>query len=165
MSPSATLVYTNGCLPLVLFENKIGRKWACSFINYSLNQVQQGWDEERVYSFKRAPDSARSLALGTAAFQQSSLPCSSPGTVSRARKAASGWRVDGRLEHTGFAKNIWLWRLILAPADSGTFSQETDHSQPLLSSSCVLDQPCDFYDKIRSRQARMTGLDRILEVI
>lgn len=48
------------------------------FHDDSLNQVQRGQNEERVYSVTRAP-------LST--LQHSSLPCSSPGTGSRARKA------------------------------------------------------------------------------
>lgn len=113
MSPSATLVCTNGCLPLVLFENKIGRKWACSFINYSLNQVQRGWDEERVYSFKRAPDSARSLALGTAALQQSSLPCSSLELCQGQERQplAGGWMGDSSTQGLKRTSDFggWSW--------------------------------------------------------
>ena len=97
------------------FKNRIRRKWACSFINCSLKQVQCGWDEERLYSVKRAPDFSRSQAPGTSTLQPSFLTCSSRGTVSRPWKATFGCAVDGRVRRMGFAKNIWLWRLILAP--------------------------------------------------
>ena len=148
MSPSATFVCINGCL-LLMFKNSVGRKWACSFINCSLNQVQWGWDEERLYSVKRAPVSSRSRALGTTALQPSFLTCRSCGTVSRPRKAAFGWMVDGRVRHMGLQRTSdfgdWSWLQRIRN------TQEIDHSQPLLCSSCALDQSCDFSDKVRSK--------------
>lgn len=134
MSPSATFVCINGCL-LLMFKNSVGRKWACSFINCSLNQVQRGWDEERLYSVKRAPDSSRSRAPGTAALQPwSFLTCSSRGTVSRPRKAAFGCMVDGRVRHMGLQRTSdfgdWSWLQRIRSILSG--------NRPLLATSlCV----------------------------
>lgn len=59
----------------------------------------------------------------------------------------SGWENQAH----GVCKEHLTLEIDPGSRESGTFSQEMDHSQPLLCSSCALDQSCDFNDKIRSK--------------
>lgn len=47
------------------------------------------------------------------------------------RQSVSVCRADNSIRHTGFAKNISLWKLVPAPPKTGKFSGEAEHYQSL----------------------------------
>lgn len=125
-----------GCLLVPLFKNtKLRGTGVCVFINHSLNQVQQGWNEERVYSVHRAPGPS-----GTAALQHSALPAArlELDQGQKRQPLAAGWTGDSGTQGSQRASDFVRWSWPRQSQENSLRKQTpTDH----LCNSCYLEQP------------------------